>query len=40
MKEGLKMSKFIAGICCGVVIVLGFIHIAYLKKNEKAQPED
>ena len=34
------MSKFIAGVCCGVVIVLGFIHISYLKKKSNAQPED
>ena len=34
------MSKFLAGVCCGVVIVLGFIHISYLKRNREAQPEE
>jgi len=34
------MNKFIAGVCCGFVIVLGLIHIANLKKNNTVQPED
>ena len=34
------MSKFIAGICCGVVIVLGFIHISYLRKSKDIQPDE
>jgi len=33
------MSKFIFGVCCGVVIVCGFIHIMYLKKKENEEPE-
>jgi len=34
------MTKFLIGLCCGAVIVGGLIHIAYLRKNKKALPED
>jgi len=40
VEEGNKMNKFIAGLCCGFVIVLGLIHISNMKKNEKALPEE
>jgi len=33
------MSKFIFGVCCGVVIVCGVIHIMYLKKKESEETE-
>ena len=34
------MSKFIIGVCCGIVIVAGFIHIVYLKKNKETLPDE
>ena len=33
------MSKFIFGVCCGIMIVVGFYHVAYLKRIN-AQPDE